>query len=102
MRKITEEAIEAFNYNEDFKKSNTQVMTGGRQTELYLFGNLIAIKNIRTGELSITNCGYQTVTTKERLNGLRGVSIRQKQGVWYLNGKEWNGSWVNMSEWEQQ
>lgn len=29
--------------------------------------------------------------TKERLNALQGVNIVQKNFVWYLNGKEWNG-----------
>lgn len=96
MRKITQESIEAFYANEDFKKSNTQVMTGGTNVDLFLFGNLIASKNVRTGELSITNAGWQSNTTKERLNGLNGVHISQKKGIWYLNGEAWNGKWTTI------
>jgi hypothetical protein len=32
-----------------------------------------------------------TTTTKERLNGLNGVNIHQKDFQWYLNGEAWNG-----------
>ena len=93
MRKITQESIEAFNCNENFKKSNTQIIADDSGTDMFLFGNLIATKNIRTGEISISNCGYFTNTTKERLNGLSGVFIQQDRGIWYLNGKEWDGEW---------
>ena len=37
--------------------------------------------------------GYKTNTTKERLNGIPGVCIQQKKGVWYLNGKEMLDGW---------
>jgi hypothetical protein len=91
MRKITEESRNAFNRNENFKKANTEVSCDDFTTELYLHNNLIATKNPRTGVLKITNAGWKKNTTKERLNGLPGVSIYQKNFVWYLNGKEWNG-----------
>lgn len=99
MRKITEQAAQAFNNLEPFKKDNTEVKinatTNGRPTwaELFLFGNKIAEihKTPKKKVLRITNAGYKTNTTKERLNGLPGVKINQKAGKWYLNGEEWNG-----------
>ena len=47
--------------------------------------------------LFITNCGYKTVTTKERLNGLPNVHIVQKNFQWFLNGEAWNGELVRVS-----
>ena len=47
----------------------------------------------------INTCGYRTTTTKERLNGLSGVHIQQKNFVWYLNGNKWNGDAVKLEDW---
>lgn len=91
MRNITQEAINAFNCSSSFKKDNTEISVslGGKLVQMFLFGNLIAEK--LNGELFITNAGWATPTTKERLNAIPGVSISQKNRVWYLNGKEWDG-----------
>jgi hypothetical protein len=92
MKKITSEAIAHFYSAMDFKKSNMEVIALQNVTVLKLFGNEIAyLYNDPERTLSITNAGYFTTTTKERLNGLRGVTISQKNGVWYLNDAEWNG-----------
>ena len=95
MRKITEESIAAFNQNRDFKKSNMRVFTksinGMLFTCMSYHNNIIAFKDQETGIVSITNCDWFTNTTKERLNAIRGVDIRQKNFVWYLNGEKWNG-----------
>lgn len=47
--------------------------------------------------LEITNAGWATNTTKERLNGIPGVSISQRKGIWYLNGKEWGGKFIKIN-----
>jgi hypothetical protein len=79
MRKITEESIKAFNQSKPFKKQNTEVEVLPNVTILKLFDNAIAYKyNDPNKTLSITNCGWFTYTTKDRLNGLEGVSICQK------------------------
>lgn len=58
-------------------------------TILSLFNNDIAFN---TGSsISITNAGWLSNTTKDRLNAIDGVHIKQKNGVWYLNGELWNG-----------
>ena len=93
MRAITRDSINAFMQNTEFKKQNMRVDTVKNHfTGLYLHDNLIAIRyHAEPKELYISNCGWATPTTKERLNALPNVSIQQKDFVWYLNGKEWNG-----------
>lgn len=66
-------------------------------TVLKLHGNAIAYRyNDSERTLTITNCGWQTNTTKERLNAIEGVRINQKSGKWYLNGVAWNGALINI------
>jgi hypothetical protein len=90
MRQITEKITRAFNRRQSFKIGNSS--TDG--TNLFLFGNKIA--RWRHDGLWITNAGWKSNTTKERLNALSGVNISQIRGVWYLNGVEWNGTWINI------
>lgn len=90
MRKITQEACHALLHGKRYKRSNTRVEDG----VMYLFDNAIATKYY--SELYISDGGHKSATTKERLNGLRGVEIKQKKGVWYLNGVVWDGKWINV------
>lgn len=109
MRQITQLAVNAFIAAKNFNQSNTRVKvarlvdregieTGAVMTELYLHNNRIAYKlRDRQGEetLHITSAGWETVTTKERLNGLGrhyGFSIHQKAWEWYLNGQKWENT----------
>ena len=97
MRKITEEAIEHFLNGEVFDKSNTKVKVLPNVTILSLFDNDIAYRyNDPENTLSITNCGWKSNTTKERLNGLPNVNIRQVKGAWLLNGKLWDGELIDV------
>ena len=68
-RQITHEAVRAFYNMDKFSKSNTQV----KDNALYLFNNKIAWHD--NGRIYISMCGWNSCTTRERLNGLRGVSI---------------------------
>lgn len=83
MRKISRLASEAFMKKETFRLGNTE--TNGAM--LLLHGHPIAVHTEKGIQLS--TCGWKTATTKERLNALPNVSITQKAGTWYLNGKEW-------------
>ena len=97
MRLITSQSVQAFNNAKAFKKANMEVEVLPNVTILKLHGNSIAFRyNDPKSTLSITNCGWQSNTTKERLNALSGVNIYQKQGVWYLNDKEWNGNLIDV------
>ena len=90
MRKITRGVTTAFLNRVPKTMGNTH--TDG--TALYLHGNKIA--EYREDELYITSAGWETNTTKERLNALPGVSITQKNWNWYLNSEPWNGQWVKV------
>ena len=72
MRKITQNAADAFVSGRKFASGNTQVdaYTADDKTvaRMYLHGNQIAYKC--NGELLVTLAGWPTPTTRERLNGL--------------------------------
>jgi hypothetical protein len=95
MKIVTQNAVACFNRGGNATFSNTQVVTENGVTKLYLFGNLIAVKE--NGVVKVSNAGWESKTTKERLNGLNGVHIKQKNFQWYLNGEEWNGSWKQIN-----
>jgi hypothetical protein len=90
MRKITRDIVNAFQNSRSLTIGNSR--TNGES--LWLFGNKIA--EIRRDGLWITNAGWNSSTTKERLNGLSSVHIIQRRGKWYLNEVEWDGSWVHV------
>lgn len=89
MRQITKDSIDAFLKKQDFSKGNTVVKTEDGITRLLLHGNCIA--KIEDNILSITSAGWQTNTTKERLNGIPLVHIFQSNYIWFLNGEKWSG-----------
>lgn len=93
MKKVTKEAVNSFYKASKFNSGNTTVEVLPNVTILKLHNNPIAYRyNDPERTLSITDANWATNTTKERLNGLNGVSISQKKGIWYLNGKVWDGS----------
>lgn len=96
MRKITEQAVSAFKSDKGFLSGNTQVRVINGRTEMLLHGHIIAKKE--DGDLWINLCGWNTPTTRERLNGLPFVSLRTKKGDVFLNGVEIPDSgWVKVT-----
>lgn len=88
MRKVTEIIRAAF-------MARTAKACGNSSTDgesLFLHGNKIARWNGNT--LEITDAGWPTRTTHERLNGLPNVSVCSVRRVQHLNGKPWDGSWI--------
>jgi hypothetical protein len=90
-RKITQESVRAFINRNEFKKSNMQVTKEGSIYYLKLHGNKIAALEA-DGKMWVSNAGWATNTTKERLNGIPGVHVYQKNWEWYLNGIQWSGA----------
>jgi hypothetical protein len=88
-------AANAFMQDQPFCEGNTAVTLDGEYTSMSLHGNVIAFKDsdsaVEPPFMVITNCGWFTNVTKERLNALPGVSIKGGIGGWLLNGEEWNG-----------
>ena len=99
MRTITKESINAFLNAQKFNRQNMQVEVLPNVTLLKLHNNTIAYRyNDPEKTLTISNCGWFTPTTKERLNALPNVNIYQKSFKWYLNGKEWDGSKTDINQ----
>ena len=87
-RQITEQIIKAFLNDTAKRMGNSEVHTDFITTRLYLFNNCIAIKKKDTGKIEVSMAGYPTLTTRERLNGIPGVSITQRNFKQFLNGNE--------------
>jgi len=96
MRQITKESINAFLNRQIFTRQNMKVREHKNKYYLKLHDNIIAVLH-KDNTLLIQNCGWFTPTTKERLNALPNVHIQQKNYVWYLNGKEWNGELTDIN-----
>ena len=88
MRKITELAADAFINRKPFRRANT--WTDG--TTLYLHGNVIARWD--NGIVQIRSAGWESKTTKERLNGVLSLlnlpCITQRNYQWYIGDTRWN------------
>lgn len=98
MRKITEESVDAFMNARKFKKANMEIQVLPNVTVMKLHGNPIAFRyNDPERTLSITDAGWSSNTTKERLNALPNVSIQQKNWEWFLNGEKWDGDMIDVS-----
>lgn len=93
-RKVTINSVDAFLNKSNRSFGNTTVETNNGITKLFLHGNMIA--KLENNELFITNAGWFSNTTKERLNGIPDVSIYQKKGVWFLNDAEWDGKLIKI------
>ena len=89
--------IEAFNSGEPSKRSvnNTVSVKASVGLILLLHGNAIAIR--QKGRLYVSTAGWDTVTTRERLNHVQGVRVWHDRGRLFLNGKEWGGDWVRIT-----
>ena len=90
MRKITKEAINALFAGKNYCNDNT-VVDGGT---LRLHNSAIA--EIRHDGLYIRTAGWNTPTTKERLNGIKGVRVHTVKHQLMLNGVAWDGQWIKV------
>lgn len=96
MSKTHEKVIEAFLQGKSAKISNTQ--TNGK--ELFLFGNCIARRY--GDDMQVTTSGWNTVTTRDRLNMLPNVWVRCRKGNLQINfqskWQDWDGEWINIEK----
>ena len=90
MRKIESQMCAAIHNNQDWSNANTRVIYSPirNTSEVYLHNNLIAI--VTDYDMQIFDGGYQTHTTKSRLNALcdefcvTGEKVFQKDFQWYV------------------
>ena len=97
MRKVEQQMNEAILNRKDFFKGNTSVEnyiteTGAREAVVKLHGNHIATIG---DTLQISDAGWQTVTTKSRLNALcnefaEGCYVFQRNFDWFLGDVDGN------------
>ena len=93
MRKIETQMIAAIKNNQDWKCDNTEVINIEGVSFVYLHGNQIA--TIDDDSLTLFDGGYQSKTTKSRLNailsefgytcGTKREYVFQKQLEWFVN-----------------
>jgi hypothetical protein len=93
MRQVTRKITAAFYRGDTLRIGNTR--TNGRS--IWLHDNKIV--DDREDGIYISNAGWKSNTTKERLNAISDVNIVQRNFVWYLNGHEWNGEWTKVRNW---
>ena len=70
MRQIEQQMCIAIRSNKYFKRGNTEVLVTDNGAEVFLHGNRIAWYHRPTHCLSVTLCGWNTPTTKSRINAL--------------------------------
>ena len=91
MRKVEKQMNYALSNKNNWAGSNTTVSYNELTncSSILLHGHQIATLDHHTNALKLSSCGYQTVTTKSRLNALLsefkyGCRVFQKQFNWYL------------------
>ena len=92
MRKIEEQMNTAIRYRRNWAGSNTMVRVYKEVVEVFLHGNHIASLDTATHKLTIKDGGWQSVTTKSRLNALLdefvpSMGIFQKNWTWFLSDR---------------
>jgi hypothetical protein len=88
MRKIESQMNAAIQGNQNWSSGNTQVVTNMGVSTVYLHGNKIAL--VDENSLTLFDGGWQTTTTKSRLNALcdefciAGEGVFQKDYQWFV------------------
>ena len=91
MRKIERQMNAAIKAGKDWKLDNTEVLyfSGHDKSQVYLHGNLIA--EVGPTYVQLFDGGWQSNTTKSRLNailrehGIPGECVFQKNFNWFVN-----------------
>lgn len=109
MRKVEFVTVSSLIQQQACRVSNTEVApdlgNSGRHAigwQYKLHGHVIGYYRPHAGTLTLRDCGYQTATTKSRLNAILGslaprFRVYQAAGDWYLDdrdggSRDWIGS----------
>lgn len=90
MRKIETLMIDAIRDRRDWQSGNTSVDQTDHGAVVRLFGNVIARVEHEESRVFITDAGWQTATTKSRINAILSVltngrgHIYQQRFLWFL------------------
>ena len=92
MRKLEKQMNFALSNKSNWRGSNTVVEYNDSTncSSVYLHGHNIATLDHNTNALKISSCGYETVTTKSRLNAILeermyGCRVYQKNWEWFVS-----------------
>lgn len=105
MRKIERDMNRAIRAGRNFSSSNTMVKTecdiNGKESFVFLHGNHIA--TVKNNSIIIKDGGWQSNTTKSRLNALLdefsyGTRVFQKQFEWFVGYKNVKEDFVSGME----
>ena len=84
----------AIRYRRNWAGSNTMVRVSKEVVEVFLHGNQIASVDTATNDLTLFDGGWQSVTTKSRLNALINefcdaftCGVYQKDFTWYVTDR---------------
>jgi len=103
MRKIEKQMNFALSNKGNWSKSNTQVEYNESTncSTVKLHGHNIATYDHATAAIKISSCGWESVTTKSRLNAILqevkpGCGVFQKQFEWFVSFRDdvkefWDG-----------
>ena len=103
MRKIERQMNFAISNKADWSSSNTQVSFNSNTncSSIYLHGHQIATFDHNLRAVKLDSCGYETNTTKSRLNAILdevkyGGRVFQKQWNWFVSYRDetasfWDG-----------
>ena len=90
MRQIERDMNRAIRYRKNMSKQNTSVRCYRDEIEVRLHGNLIGTVDTASNQLRIFDGGWQSNTTKSRLNALLdefvpSMRIFQNDWTWYIS-----------------
>ena len=92
MRKLEKQMNFALSNKSNWAGSNTTVTYNNSTncSSVYLHGHQIATLDHNTNALKLNSCGYETVTTKSRLNAILeevkyGCKVFQKKFEWFVS-----------------
>ena len=92
MRKIEQQMNTAISNKVDWSSSNTRVEYNNNSncSSVYLHGHQIATFSHELKAVKLSSCGWQTNTTKSRLNAILsevkyGCSVYQKDFNWFVS-----------------
>tara|TARA_B100000902_G_scaffold383180_1_gene421742 strand:+ start:342 stop:689 length:348 start_codon:yes stop_codon:yes gene_type:complete len=92
MRKLEKQMNFALSNKSDWRGSNTVVEYNSNTncSSVYLHGHQIATLDHNTNAIKLSSCGYETVTTKSRLNAILdevkwGCRVFQKKFEWFVS-----------------
>ncbi len=95
MRKLERQMNFALSNRGNWSGSNTRVEFNPEHNEsrVFLHGHNIATLDHNDGLLTLSSCGYETNTTKSRLNAILeevryGTRVFQKNWMWFLSDNQ--------------